>query len=106
MYVEEKALGEVKTFSQVMNKAADLIEERGHSIGSFYNGDRLCMYSAVYEAAEGRRVLMGGSASKYHVRLERWLGSGGGGSWGICNYNNTHTQSQVVSTLRKAATEA
>lgn len=107
MFVEKEArpAGE-STFSTLMNKAAVLIEIRGNAKGRMIDSTgRICTVSAM-------RLASGGLIHDYipeEFRLSRWLQQecptvSGTGS--ICNYNNTHTQEEVVAMLRKAAVEA
>lgn len=112
MYVEEKALGEVKekSFSQVMEEAANLLEKRGRMLGNFYSVGRaqLCTYAAIYEAAEGTPVDVGGlSYLEHHGRFERYLQKTGhvsdSGAGSICSFNNASSDETVLHALRDAA---
>lgn len=109
---EERPSGEVKSFSEVMNKAADLIQDRGRSVGMFYHrSGALCMFAAVQEAATGKALELDSQGEKlhevqtnYHKELNEFLIENY--CYGICGYNNTHTQEEVIAILRKAAVEA
>lgn len=102
---EQRPPGELP-FSEVMNKAADLIEKRGHVQRAFKDScGRLCLFAALHEAQTGKvyNCPQGDSIKRTaaHERLARWLNGPS-----ICEYNNSHSQSEVLALLRQAATEA
>ena len=109
MYVSEKASGEVKSFSQVMKDAADLIDKRGLSQRNFYGwGGSLCTWAAIAEAQGLVPAVLEFKDTEYHRRFSRWLRSSGQISFysNLCSWNNSSTKSQVVVGLRRAAVEA
>lgn len=97
----ERPAGEVKVRSPVYNKAADLIEEKGHAKMQFVGSQgELCTIAAV---ATAQGLYERSYLNTAFVKLDNWTRENY--SVGACNYNNTHTKEEVVSMLRKAAVE-
>jgi hypothetical protein len=92
--------------SQLLLKAAALIEEYGHATnGDLRNLKGMCTWGALAWAHHGDQWPSGhqGPEAKAMKRIAASIGLPGGGNMVVCDWNNRHTKEEVVAKLRAVA---
>lgn len=96
------------TPAEALDRAAELIEERGHAVGTYENDDgALCARGAVRVAVYGHSGDPGGDVTQDNVyytaqlHLTRLVPG-----WSVLLWSDSSTKDEVVATLRRAAVAA
>lgn len=98
---KRKEKRKTKTLSLVFTEAADLIRDRGHSIGKLVDDEgRLCLYGAINLAMHGDPVRCTTKSTNAVDKLRPLLGGEHPVRW---NNEPERTRLEVVGLLRKAA---